>query len=306
MKVAFFFVLTLLLTLTGLSNSDLPVTCSQTTKDSFIVSLITSDSVLVPFAQYRRGRWENPWPKSAHSLPDEPNTLADRRQPWFAEGRVPSPVWYFWSTAGKGHFLTASKIVEVESHCQKLWGIVSDLPKEEAGESRYGIVGVALDTNRQVSPAYEIKKTQDDWSRLQSFVEAKFTKEEKEKATELSRTKPPRREAPETKTITLSHLYALTVESSGERLYYFESVKDCLSFTGWISAKAGALKLIDSKIGWTDCEDSVDSIPLGLLAFDGEVFIFVRELGYEGDEYVIFKFSESRMQMVLETYGGSC
>jgi hypothetical protein len=320
MKLSVFFLLMLLLVFTGLEDYGLSVTSPQIRKDDFIASLITSDAVLVPFAQYRQGHWENPWPKSSDASEKEPNTLASLPKPWFAEGRVPSPVWYFWSPRGKGHFLNASRIVEVESHCQTVWGIVSDLPKEEAAENRYGIVGVALDTNRKVNPTYEVNKTQDEWSEVYSFVQSEFSKEEKNKATELSRfLKPPPREEQKNKSITLSHLYQMTIEDTGERLYYFESLKEyrkpiptnaqsCndLFFNGWISAKSGELKLTDSKVGWTDCEDNLDSIPLGLLVLDGEVFIFVRNFGYEDEEYLIFKLSDSRMQMVLETQGGSC
>jgi len=320
MKLSVFFLLTLLLVLTGLENSGLSVTHPQITKDHFIASLITSDAVLVPFAQYRQGHWENPWARSSDSSAKEPNTLASLAKPWFAEDRVPSPVWYFWSPRGKAHFLNASKIVEVQSHCQTLWGIVSDLPKEEAVDDRYGMVGIALDIDRKVNPSYQLNKTQDEWAKLQSFIQSEFGKEEQAKATELSRfLKPPSREEQKNKSVTLSHLYQMTIENTGERLYYFESLKEykkpiptndqsCndLFFNGWISAKSGALKLIDSKIGWTDCEGRQDSIPLGLLVLDNQVFIFTRDFGYEDERYLIFKLSESRMQVVLETQGGSC
>ncbi|HEX6719110.1 MAG TPA: hypothetical protein VF088_18525 [Pyrinomonadaceae bacterium] len=320
MKLSVFILLSLLLVLTGLENSGLSVTDPQITKDHFIASLITSDAVLVPFAQYSHGHWENPWPKSSDASAKEPNTLANLPKPWFAEGRVPSPVWHFWSLDGKAHFLNASKIVEVQSHCQTLWGIASDLPKEEAVDDRYGMVGIALDIDRKVNPSYELNKTQDDGLKLQSFIQSEFGKEEQAKATELSRfLKPPRREEQKNKSVTLSHLYQMTIENTGERLYYFESLKEykkpiptndqsCndVFFNGWISAKSGELKVIDSKIGWTDCEGRLDSIPLGLLVFDSEVFIFTRDFGYEDEKYSIFKLSESRMQLMLETQGGGC
>lgn len=320
MKLFVVFLLTLLLALTELEDSGLSATSPQIRKDDFIASLITSDAVLVPFAQYRRGHWENPWPKPSDSTEEEPNTLANLPKPWFAEGRLPSPTWYFWSPRGKAHFLNASKIVEVQSHCQTLWGIVSDLPKEEAVENRFGIIGVALDTDRKIAPSYELNQTEGEWSKLHSFVQSEFSREEQNKATELSRfLKPPPREEQKNKSVTLSHLYQMIIENTGERLYYFESVKEyrkpiltnaqsCndLFFNGWISAKSGELKLIDSKMAWTDCEDRLGSVPLGLLVLENQVFIFTRDFGYEGDMYSIFKVSESRMQLVLETYGGSC
>ena len=187
-------------------------------------------------------------------------------------------------------------------------------------ENRFGIIGLALDTDRRVNPSYEVNKTQDEWPRFYSFVQAEFGKEEQNKATELSRfLKPPAREEQKSKSVVLSHLYEMTIEDTGERLYYFESVKEyrkpiptdaqsCndLFFNGWISAKSGELKMIDSKIGWTDCERGVDRIPLGLLVLDNQVFIFTRDFGYEDESYLIFKLKESRMQLILKTQGGSC
>src|SRR5690349_247733 len=191
MKLSAYILLTLLLSLIAWGNTGSSVRPPQIRRDHFIASLLTSDAVLVPFARYGNGRWENPWPRSNLS-PEEPNTLADLPKPWFAEARVPSPVWFFWSPFGKAHLLNASRIVEVQSHCQTLWGIVSDLPKEEAVENRFGIIGLALDTDRRVNPSYEVNKTQDEWSRFYSFVQAEFGKEEQNKATELSRfLKPP-------------------------------------------------------------------------------------------------------------------
>lgn len=106
----------------------------------------------------------------------------------------------------------------------------------------------------------------------------------------------------------------MTIENAGERLYYFESLKEyrkpiptndqsCndVFFNGWILTKSDELKLIDSQIGWKDCEGGLDSIPLGLLVLDKEVFIFTRDFGYEDERYLIFKLRGTRMQAVLET-----
>jgi len=298
----------------------LALTSPQMETDRFAVSLMRSDGVLVPFAQYDHGRWENPWAKPSTFSADEPNSLADLPKPWFAEDRLPSPLWYFWSLRGKAHRLSASQVVEVPSHCQKLWGIVSDLPKEEAVNDRYGILGVAVDSDRKVNPAYELDKTSDEWTKLHSFIQSEFGKEEQAKAKDLSQfLAPPVREERKNKTVTLSHLYQMTIETTGERLYYFEALKEyrkpiptneltCndVFFNGWILTKADELKLIDSKMGWKECDAGLDSIPLGVLSVAGEVFIFTCEFGYEGEGYFIFKLNKSRMQMVLETQGASC
>src|ERR1700741_3278892 len=261
---------------------------SQIKADHFTASLLRSDSVLVPFAQRSNGRWINPWAKPTDFSEEEPNTLADLPEPWFAKGRLPSPLWHFLSRRGKAQLLNASKVVQVDSHCQKLWGIVSDLPKEEAADARFGFVGVALNVDRKVNPSYELNKTQEEWTRLYSFIQSEFGKEEQARATDLSQfLKPPGREEQGNKSVTLSYLYQMTIENSGERLYYFEALKEykmpiptndqtCnnVFFKGWILTKSDEIKVIDSKLGWKDCEPGVDSTPMGVLNLDDEVFIF--------------------------------
>ncbi|HEV8430299.1 MAG TPA: hypothetical protein VGQ41_20515 [Pyrinomonadaceae bacterium] len=304
----------------GLEKPVSSATSPQITSDHPSVSLLRSDAVLVPFAQYSHGRWENPWAKSPDSTAEEPNTLADLSKPWFAEGRLPSPLWHFWSPRGKALLLNASQVVEVESHCQKLWGVISDLPKEEAVDDHFGLLGIALNIDRKVNPSYKLDKTQDEWTKLNTLIQSEFDKEEQAKEKQLREFLPlPRREETKNKSVTLSYLYRMTIEKTGERLYYFEALKEyrkpipineqtCnnVFLNGWILTKSDELKLIDSTIGWKDCETGVDSIPLGLLVLDDEVFIFSCQFGYEGETYFIYKLSKARIQTVLETYGASC
>src|ERR1044071_476968 len=88
----------------------------------FAVSLLFKDGSLLPFAEYREGRWLNPWPKPASSSDEEPNTVANLSRPWFAEGKRPSAVWYFWTPDGEPHALKAGKVMKVDTHCQTAWG----------------------------------------------------------------------------------------------------------------------------------------------------------------------------------------
>src|SRR5690349_2160752 len=73
MKLSVFFLLTLLLVLTGLEHSGLSVRHPQITKDHFIASLITSDAVLVPFAEYRQGHWKTHGPN--HQIRQRKNLI---------------------------------------------------------------------------------------------------------------------------------------------------------------------------------------------------------------------------------------
>jgi hypothetical protein len=55
------------------------------TADKFIIGVLRLDDVIVPFAQYRNGRWLNPWPRPDcycdEPNNDEPNSLTDQPKP---------------------------------------------------------------------------------------------------------------------------------------------------------------------------------------------------------------------------------
>jgi hypothetical protein len=180
---------------------------------------------------------------------------------------------------------------------------------------------VALDVNRKVDPILEIDKTHVEWNTLTSFVQSAFFREEETKAADLGTflTPPPRDEQKKT-SVTLSHLYQSSAVVAGRHVYYFESLKEyrkpipsndqsCnnVFFKGWILGNStGDLRLVDAKIGWTDCEGRQDRIPLGLLAVDNQVFVITCDFGYEDESYSILKLSESGIHPVLKTQGGSC
>src|SRR5258705_242345 len=123
------------------SNNGATVEKNQSRSNHFTISLFWPDGVLIPFAEYQEGKWLNPWPKSEQSTEEEPNTIADLSKPWFAQDKKPSAKWYFWSLDGVLHVLKAAEIVKADSHCQTVWGLLSDLPKEPKESDRRGKIG---------------------------------------------------------------------------------------------------------------------------------------------------------------------
>ena len=68
---------------------------TQSPASHFQISFVTPDGVLVPFAEYRDGKWHAPWAdkkRSADAAAGEP-TIADLSRPWFAEGNGSSATF---------------------------------------------------------------------------------------------------------------------------------------------------------------------------------------------------------------------
>lgn len=310
-------------TLSLASKTGSGVVNNQPDANHFTVSLLFPDGSLLPFAEYSEGRWLNPWPKPDSFSDEEPNTVADLSKPWFAQGKRPSVVWYFWTPDGEPHALKAGKVVKVNTHCQTAWGLRSDPNRGQDGGALPLGIGVALDVKRQVSAVTEVANTSDEWKNIFSFVSPAFGREEEARFTELSSflAPPPGKERKKVN-VTLAHVYRGSAEIGGRRLYYFEAQKDyakpipandksCnnLFFRGWVTVGAqGDLSLIGTQIGWEDCDhkQAGGRVPLATLSVDGRVYLITYDPSYEGESYSILEWTEAGARLVLETQGGSC
>jgi hypothetical protein len=157
-----------------------------TNPNHFTISLLRSDGVLIPFAEYAQKQWVNPWPKSADSSKDEPNTVADLSKPWFVRDGMNSSTWYFSSPGDGIHVLKASRIVKVQNHCQIEWGLMTDLDREVTRSNQYGTVGIAADGELEIDPVVQIDPKTGEWVNLTSFIEPVFSREEEITSAELS------------------------------------------------------------------------------------------------------------------------
>jgi hypothetical protein len=305
----------------GLAPEVMQSSVGQSKPDPFAVGLMRSDGVLIPFAQYDGHKWLNPWPSARDASKDEPSTIADLSKPWFVSDGKSSPAWYIWWPKGTLHVLKPSKIVQVESHCEKEWGLTTELPQDLKKTNRDGIIGIAADKKREIDPVSEIDDKAEEWSKLSSFILSTFSRQEEIQAADLSAfLPPPSQEERKAVSPTLSHLFRGDALITDQSLYYFEALKQyqkpipgndqsCndLFFRGWILRDTtGSLKPVTTTIGWTDCEKTDNTIPLATLSLDHRIFVFALDLGYEGESYSIFELKNSEIELLLETAGGSC
>lgn len=119
---------------------------------------------------------------------------------------------------------------------------------------------------------------------------------------------------------SLTVLYGSSSVVNGEHVYYFEAEKqyqkrttsgdpgcnDVSLFQGWISRdERDGLGLRAGNFVFTDCDRKGPStmIPLGIMTLKEQIFLFVREHGWEDESYTILDLNQSGLHRVLQTVG---
>src|SRR5438445_1946667 len=158
-----------------------PAQKQKASDEKLIVGILRPDSVIIPFAQYANRKWSNPW----HSAqPDdqanEPDTIADLPKPWFDSFVKSSSEWYLWSSSGVATTLTTSKTVQVCSHCQQVWGLLTDYPNAKQPEKNECVrnVGAVLSEKRHARAMEKLTDASPDWKQIMTFVGPEFERAE--------------------------------------------------------------------------------------------------------------------------------
>lgn len=300
-------------------------TLKRSEEKPFIVGIFRPDGVIVPFARYAQKKWSNPWP---NQNPGEPNTIADLTKPWYESQIEATRPWQVLLLSTGAQTVTTSQSTEVCSHCQKVWGLLSNYPNpKQPGPNECVVnIGIAFSRNRRASAMTQLAKASPDWNRIARFVGARFDQAEKKGLAQmrsplyLAQIPGPEKRA--RTPLSMMGLYRARL-SNGEQVFYFEARKSysrpadandagCENISmlgGWIrSHRDRSLILLGSHFASTDCDlkESGFNQPFAILHLDGKTFAIVEEDGYEGESYTIVEIRRKGVRLVLETYGGSC
>jgi hypothetical protein len=273
----------------------------------FKASILREDGVLIPFAEYREGKWSAPWPKR-EGYGNAENSLADLPEAWFVKDGEFSATWYFWPSDGSPKVLQANKTVKVVNHGPENWGLACDYPgKPLQANEHHKNIGIALDVEKKVESPLELPNSSPDSKRILKFIQpASLPSDAARQKAEL----------------TLRNLYRNRSAIDSRYIYHFRAEKeyrktgsssdpDCNDISilkGWIlQNQQDELKLLDSQIALTDCDMKTDFPfvrPLGILTMGDRTFIFTEDHGYEDESYSIFELNGSSIKCVLNIYGG--
>ena len=295
----------------------------------FIIGVFRPDGIIVPFARYANRKWSNPWHQPRPDRqPDEPDTIADLSKPWYGSLLRPSSEWWLSLSPGGDQTVRTSRSLQVCSHCQQVWGLLSDYPNPQQPKENECVrnLGIALSERREARVMAPLTSASSDWKRLIIFLGPKFERAEKaglsEPGNQFYSAQVPPYETRARVSLSMLNLYR-TQLADRKMIFYFEASKEypkpraandpgCNNISrlgGWILRDGKRnLILLTSDFSPTDCDLKEAGIvrPFAILDLDGRTFAIVEEDGYEGEAYVILEIRESGLQRILETYAGSC
>ena len=311
----------------GLEHAGVPARTAA--GDKFILGILRRDGVIAPFAQYANRKWTNPWhsPES-NDQPNEPDTIADLPKPWFRSFLKPSSVWYLWSSAGESTTIKASDAVQVCSHCQQVWGLLSDYPKQEEPQKNECVrnLGAVASEKKQGRAMEQLTDASSDWKPMMTFLGPEFERAESsglsDTISQHAAQIPPAEERAR-KPLSMLNLYRSQLTDDGQILFYFEASKEypkppdandvgCNNISlvgGWaLRDVQGNLALLDSQFNPTGCDRKEGGLtePFAIFQLEGKTFAVIEEDSYEGESYVILEIRKDGVHRVLETYAGSC
>jgi len=222
--------------------------------------------------------------------------------------------------------------VQVRAHSGTNWGLLTDLPKRTSKDPLHDVIGVAVSVRQKIEPIIEIESASTQGKEISSFIKQIFDVEEtaeidrmrEETSPAIANSSPlafslSSEERAKVET-SLTVLYRSSSVVNGEHVYYFEAEKqyqkrttsggpgcnDVSLFQGWIARdERDGLGLMAGNLVFTDCDKKGPStmIPLGIMTLRDQVFLFVREHGWEAESYTILEIHQSGLHRVLQTIG---
>ncbi len=166
----------------GIGGIEQAYTPAKTGNDKpFLVGVFRPDGVIVPFARYANRNWNNPWrsPQSDRQ-PDEPETIADLSRPWYESLVRPLGEWHLWLSPDGSHTVKTLKSIQVCSHCQQVWGLVSDYPNPKPPKNNecVGNLGIGLSEKKDARVMALLTNASPDWKQLTTFLVPEFERAE--------------------------------------------------------------------------------------------------------------------------------
>jgi hypothetical protein len=303
----------------------------------FKVSILRKDGILIPFAEYREGKWSAPLPKREGYGSSE-NSLADLPEAWFVKDNEFSTTWYFRQIDGPPQTLKAGQTVKVQNHCQENWGLSSDYPgKPVEANTVHHNLGMALDLENRIDNPFELTNSSPESKVVISFIQTAFDKAEAPMIREFNAsinqvsvsnpsphfTPYPSDDDRKKMKLDIRKLYRYRSAIDNQYFYYFEVLKEykkpldshdpmcdkVSAYSGWMrqNNREGPI-LLDSQLTLTDCDmKEIEFIkPLGILTMGERTFIFTEDHAWESESYSIFEITGPSVKRVLKVYGGAC
>jgi hypothetical protein len=292
----------------------------------FSLAVLRRDGVLLPFADYARGRWSSYWPKPAADR-EVPLSLANVPKGWWPD-RKPITAWMAWPVDGPSRLVHVSGPVWVAAHCLANVGLKSDYRSAESPPppevTPYPKDGLATSGDVTIEPVEVLNQSSPDWTKIATEVAGLVTRSETDSVRRFGSewTHPVDVPGRSATPLQLEVLCRSLTTGAPTTFFYFEGTKhyknpkdvgprpcDIITFaTGWVSRDPGGKMngVVNAFI--TDCrmEAMLYRLPLGQIRLEGKLFWVVQVSGWQYERYDILEINETRVRTTFTTPGGGC
>ncbi|MDQ3170245.1 MAG: hypothetical protein M3Q55_08930 [Acidobacteriota bacterium] len=275
------------------------------------LAVVRADGTIVPFAQYKKGRWPSIWTgieQRGHPLP---LTVADVERDWWGDGG-PALQWWLWQKPGIATRLDVADVRAVATPCSAEAGLATDFRGEGALPSAeiapYPKAGFASTAPVDFEPIVPVPATSAEWASVKDAVAREFDGHEVSALVEMAWSHPtPARER------RMAPLDLQTVwHVPGGRFFYFEAMRryperetpdgkppcDLVTYVAgylWDDGK-GQLRprLVNALVSYCHLERAVFMWPLGSIREGVRRFWVLQSAGWTGEAYGILEMRPER------------
>lgn len=296
--------------LTALAAADAP-------RERFGVGVLRRDGIVIPFAAFDGRKWSANWPRPQLDL-TVPVTLTAVPSRWWGP-TPPLEQWQVMTAAGTN----GARVVQpdwVDVLCVRQIGLRTDYravtPVPPRSVQPYPKDGLAISPPREVEPIAVLPAEGDEARSLGPVVQAAFN--EAERRTEDQSGHPITRRAREGIVPTIEAVYAY---GRTTRVYYVEAMRayrelgqsqgECAAVsvgTGWFARDISGIRELITKVDILNCSRATASymLPLGVLRLNNRLYWLAQFSGFDHERYVVLEIKEKSVEVVVNTWGGSC
>ena len=306
--------------------------------DKLKIGVLRASGAIVPFAEYYRHQWWNPWPEKSSEFDEDQakiKSLGNHAEPWFLGCDANKAPWYSSTAEGRGLVLAPMGLTELNNHGGDNWAILTNMPNRTKFDPdvNHDDIGFALSGNIPIEQMIEVKTDSNEAVWFLQKITPVFANVETDEINQRAAEKGTRVTSPyeipfsaEERALTKIKITDLLRSGSsinGRDLYFVSMQKeygkspDSGEFAcggevyflyAWVfKNNNGDLVTYDVNSGITDCDGKVNPSPVMRFAsfrLGDRTFIATIEHGYEDEEYVIYEVVGDQLLKALETFGG--
>jgi hypothetical protein len=302
--------------------------------ESCTFAVLRRDGVVVPFASYEAGRWQNRWPDPGRRL-DIPFSVDATPRSWWLRDR-PVGSWTAWPVQGGSRVVHVRNPVNLTVQCERHIGLQTDyssvLPPVPRDMQPHPKDGLATSGDVAVETVELLAAGSPDWARVLEAIKEPFAAVESKAVARAGDRRGALPDAPRRAQLPLEIevLFRTPGPRAGTSVLYFEAVRRYsrrppsstvvvsvvpdrrpLAYgAGWVVAGAGgALKIaqpLTVEVSDNEREELLYVLPLGTFRLGDRRYWAVQRAGWGYERYEILELTDTEPKVSLKIAGGAC